>query len=91
MGCTTTPYTPQKITSVNQNHQIQEQGSALAISQKMEFWTVQRKGANGLLENYRSEYFSEAKKAGLQYVRFGPNLLPANEKDFLIGFNPPYI
>ncbi len=51
----------------------------------MKYWLVQKKGANFFMEQYSPEYFINAKKMGLQYIRFGPNSLPATEKDFLIG------
>ncbi|MDC7240885.1 MAG: cellulase family glycosylhydrolase, partial [Spirochaetales bacterium] len=37
------------------------------------------------MRQYRTDYFAEARNAGLQYIRFGPNFLPAHEKDFLFG------
>ena len=36
------------------------------------------------MEQYRTDYFTEARNAGLQYIRFGPNFLPADEKDFFL-------
>lgn len=84
-SCTTHQSTPQKITFYNQEYLSHKQRGVFEISEKMEFWKEQRRGANGLLNNYRPDYFNEAKNAGIQYLRFGPNLLPADEKDFLIG------
>ncbi len=54
-------------------------------SEKMNFWNSPKKGANYLPSNYNSEYFKAAADAGIQYIRLGPNLLPADDKDFLIG------
>lgn len=80
-GCSLFKKAPQKISFVNHRPAVH----ATAISEKMEYWTTQRKGSNVLLNQYRPNYFSEARKAGIEYIRFGPNLLPANDKDFLIG------
>lgn len=52
---------------------------------KMDFWSVQRKGANGALHKFRSEWFQAASNLGLEYIRFAPDNLPAAAKDFLIG------
>lgn len=52
---------------------------------KMDFWSVQRKGANGALQKFRPEWFQAAADLGLEYIRFAPDNFPAAEKDFLIG------
>lgn len=55
------------------------------ISTKMEFWATQKKGANGALNKFRTEWFSDAADVGLEFIRFAPDNLPANDRDFLIG------
>lgn len=55
------------------------------ISQQMEFWQTQRKGANGNLTNAKPELFSAADSAGIQFIRFQADRLEAEDKDFLIG------
>ncbi len=52
---------------------------------KMEFWKTQRKGANGGLLTFRPEWFKAAAGFGIEYIRFHPDVLPADERDFLIG------
>ncbi len=51
----------------------------------MLFWSTQKKGANGALNTFRPEWFAAAADVGLQFVRFAPDNLPADERDFLIG------
>lgn len=87
IGCTTTHIASPEIITLNQTlvHHEWETLSEAKISEKMEFWLEQKKGSNFFMEQYRPEYFAEVKKVGIQYIRFGPNLLPASEKDFLIG------
>jgi len=54
-------------------------------SQTPGFWSSQKKGANGTLHKFRPEWFAAAADAGLQFVRFAPDKLPADDRDFLIG------
>lgn len=54
-------------------------------TQKIDFWSMQRKGANGALHRFRPEWFEAAASVGLEFIRFAPDQLPAAEKDFLIG------
>lgn len=62
-----------------------EPAMAEKVSERMAFWTEQKKGANLLLSRYRPDYFERARDAGIEFLRFGPDLLDADEKDFLIG------
>ncbi|MBN1481209.1 glycosyl hydrolase family 5 [candidate division KSB1 bacterium] len=54
-------------------------------SEKMAFWSVQKRGANGALHKFRPEWFKAAADVGLEFIRFAPDKLPAAERDFLIG------
>jgi hypothetical protein len=51
----------------------------------MDFWSTQKKGANGALHKFRPDWFEAAAEVGLQFVRFAPDQLPAEDRDFLIG------
>lgn len=84
-SCLTNQRNPQKISFYNPESSSQKQKDTAKISEKMVYWTEQRKGANLLMEKYRPNYFQDAKAAGIEYQRFGPDLLSANEKDFLLG------
>ncbi len=54
-------------------------------SDKMDFWSTQKKGANGALHKFRPHWFEAAADVGLEFVRVAPDQLPAEERDFLIG------
>lgn len=51
----------------------------------LDYFSTQRKGANGSMHKLRPEWFKAASELGLEYIRFNPDFLPAAEKDFLIG------
>ncbi len=57
----------------------------LSAESKMDYWKVQRKGANGSLSKFSDEWFYEAKRANLEYIRFNPMELPPNEDHFIVG------
>lgn len=52
---------------------------------KMDYWKEQRKGANGHFRVIREEWFKEAKKANIEYIRLNHLEFPADDKHFLIG------
>lgn len=56
-----------------------------ASDNKMNYWKVQRKGANGSFENFSETWFKEAKEANLEYIRLNPLNFPPAGKHFLIG------
>lgn len=56
-----------------------------ATDSKMDFWKVQRKGANGSFQNFREDWFKEAKNANLEYIRLNPLNFPPAGRHFLIG------
>ena len=55
------------------------------ISEKMEFWQNQKKGANGNWQTVKPEWFQAADEMGFQFVRFNASWFKADEYDFLIG------
>jgi hypothetical protein len=60
-------------------------GLAGAATDKMAYWSEQRKGANGSTSKFRPEWFAAAREAGIEYVRISPDLWPSSGRDFLIG------
>lgn len=59
--------------------------NAIADTSKIDFWNTQRKGANQQNERHRPEWYEEAGKLGLDYVRILPDAWPTDSRDFLIG------
>ena len=51
----------------------------------MSFWSEQRKGANMNVSRHRPGHWQAAGELGLDFVRFMPERLPAEGRDFLIG------
>lgn len=49
------------------------------------YWDVQRRGANGDGNDATLEWFSGAKKAGIEYVRLSVVEMPPANRDFLLG------
>ena len=76
---------PEKVNFLDEDDSAYQTGTESEASEKMKYWNSPKKGANYLPSNYNSEYFKSAAEAGIQYIRLGPNLLPADDKDFLIG------
>jgi aryl-phospho-beta-D-glucosidase BglC (GH1 family) len=62
-----------------------EAAAPAATSEKMAYWAVQRRGANGGTLRVRPEWFAAAAEAGIEFVRFHPDELPTTRRDFLIG------
>ena len=58
---------------------------AQAAPTKMEFWRVQRKGANNFNVHPDAEVFQAAKALGIEWVRLAYDKWPAQERDFLLG------
>ena len=52
---------------------------------KIEYWQVQRKGANFFNEVETAERFAAAKSFGIELVRLAPNKWKSASRDFLIG------
>lgn len=52
---------------------------------KMEYWDVQRKGANYFNQIPSEDWFIAAKEAGIQFARLAPDKWKAEKRDFLIG------
>lgn len=51
----------------------------------MEFWSVQRRGANGGNRTSGTEYFAAARSAGIEFVRLSMNVLPTDGRDPVVG------
>lgn len=58
--------------------------NAPAANEKLAFWDVQRKGANGGATN-PDEWFKAAANAGIEFVRLAPVTWEAQGRDFLLG------
>lgn len=58
---------------------------AQAAPSKMDFWRIQRKGANYFNVRPNGEWFREAKALGIDWVRLAYDKWPAQDRDFLIG------
>lgn len=56
-----------------------------AIESKIEYWNVQRKGANYFNQTPSANWFAAAKEAGIQFARLAPDKWKCEKKDFLIG------
>lgn len=54
-------------------------------SSKAKYWETQRKGANGGLRKFRPEWYSAAASENFEFIRFHPDILKPDERDFLIG------
>ncbi|WP_420421136.1 glycoside hydrolase family 5 protein [Simkania sp.] len=52
---------------------------------KIDYWETQRKGANFFNQNPSSEWFTDAKRIGIQFARLAPDKWKCEERDFLIG------
>ncbi len=85
LSCTINHQIPEKVSFLEQMEPNSGLKNSPEISEKMHFWREQKRGSNAFLHNYRPDYFKEAKAAGIQYLRYGPDLLPSDSKDFLIG------
>ena len=60
--------------------------STFLLSDKINFWDIQRKGANSFNEKpINEEYFKKAKELGLEYIRLAYDKFPSKHKDFLLG------
>lgn len=59
--------------------------TSVANPESMEFWQVQRRGANGNLQTLRPEWFQAASEAGIQIIRFNGSWFQSEHPDFLIG------
>lgn len=51
----------------------------------MDYWSVQRKGANYFNQLPSDEWFVAAKEIGIQFARLAPNKWKCEKRDFLIG------
>lgn len=63
---------------------------ALAASDKLAFWDVQRKGANGDAMNPEA-WFKAAADVGIEFVRLAPATWKSEGRDFLLGDADHYI
>jgi aryl-phospho-beta-D-glucosidase BglC (GH1 family) len=61
------------------------QATPQADSTKMNFWRVQRKGANNFNVHPDAEGFQAAKALGVDWVRLAYDKWPAQDRDFLLG------
>jgi endoglucanase len=52
---------------------------------KINYWNVQRKGANYFNQNPSSTWFTAAKLTGVQFARLATDKWPSEKRDFLIG------
>lgn len=59
--------------------------AAYADDSKMEYWNVQRKGANYFNQTPSDDWFIAAKEAGIQFARLAPDKWKCERRDFLIG------
>ena len=57
---------------------------APAANEKLTFWNVQRKGANGDAKNPEA-WFAAAADVGIEFVRLAPATWEAEGRDFLLG------
>jgi aryl-phospho-beta-D-glucosidase BglC (GH1 family) len=56
-----------------------------ALESKMDYWNIQRKGANYFNQTPSADWFAAAKEMGIQFVRFAPDKWKCEKRDFLIG------
>lgn len=61
------------------------QSCALAADDKMSFWNTQRRGANCFNKVMTADWWSDAKKVGIEFVRLAPNKWASEARDYLIG------
>jgi hypothetical protein len=59
--------------------------AAAPSTDKMAFWSEQRRGANGGPTRLRPEWFEAAAAAGIEFIRIHPDAMTGSGKDFLIG------
>lgn len=59
--------------------------SAAASDEKLAFWSVQRKGANGDGGKNPEDWFRAAGELGLQFIRLSPVTWRSAGRDFLLG------
>lgn len=52
---------------------------------KIEYWNIQRKGANYFNQIPTEDWFVAAKEAGIQFARLAPDKWKCERRDFLIG------
>ncbi len=57
----------------------------LAANEKLEWWDVQRKGANGMDWFEPEEWLNAASEAGIEVVRISPASWPSDSRDPLLG------
>jgi endoglucanase len=58
---------------------------------KIDFWKVQRKGANFFNQVPTYEWLEAASKLGLQFIRLAPDKWESADRDFLIGNADNYV
>jgi len=56
-----------------------------ADTSKMDYWQVQRKGANFFNKTPTQEWFIAAKETGIQFARLSPDKWKSDNRDFLLG------
>lgn len=54
-------------------------------SDKMDYWSVQRKGANFFNQTPSSDWFLAATEAGIEFARLAPDKWECEHRDFLLG------
>ncbi|MCP5492676.1 MAG: cellulase family glycosylhydrolase [Chlamydiales bacterium] len=57
----------------------------IASEKKMDYWGIQRKGANFFNQSPSEDWFTAAKAVGIQFARLAPDKWSCEKKDFLIG------
>jgi endoglucanase len=63
---------------------------AVRAGEKWEFWSEQKKGANGFNAKFTEEWFEAAADLGLEFVRLVPDWWKPADKYFLIGDDDNY-
>lgn len=59
--------------------------SGHAAESKIDYWNVQRKGANFFNQTPSADWFIAAKEANIQFARLAPDKWQCADRDFLIG------